>query len=125
MSPNGTRCQPPSTALVVTMLSRMSGTPSALHARTHGVPRLLERGRILERPVGGAAPVERLVLGVTLAEAPGDLGLGELGAEIEGVRGIALDRELREKRKGVGPDRMDGAIVDVHAVLGDGDAVVG
>ena len=42
-----------------------------------------------------AAPIQRLVLGVALAQAQSDLGLGQFGAEIEGVRAVLFRRRVR------------------------------
>ena len=57
----------------------------------------LEARQVLRRPVDGAAPVQRLVLHIALAEPPGDLGLGQFEAEIEGMAAVALDAEAREE----------------------------
>ena len=60
---------------------------------------LFEPGLVVGRRVGGHAPIERLVLGVALGEPTGDLGTGQLGAEIEGVRAVLLDAELGNSAK--------------------------
>src|SRR6185437_17176274 len=71
-----------------------------------------------------AAPVERLVLRVSFSQLKRDLGLGQLGPEIEGVRAVGLDPELVEQRKRIPGDEMAGAIVDVNSVLGRLDPVI-
>src|SRR5262245_65176124 len=75
-------------------------------------------------PVDRAAPVERLILRVALAKTVRDLGLHQLGAEIESVRSIPLDGEFREQRERILADVMAVAIVNMDSVLGRFDQVV-
>src|SRR5579859_8030091 len=72
-----------------------------------------------------AAPGERLILDIALAEAPGDFGPCQLDAEIKGVRAVALDPELRIEREGVLRDVMAVAVIEMDAALARLDAEIG
>src|SRR5689334_10703171 len=124
MMPNGAMWTAPAALIVVTIDSRIIGIGSLRRRRAQRVPGLAQTREILLRPVDRAAPVERLVLCVALAEPPGDLGAHQLGAEIERVRAVLLDAELAEQRERVLRDLVPATIVDVDAVLGDLDAEV-
>ena len=88
------------------------------------VARLFEPRLVVGRRISRHAPVERLILGITLGKPPGDLGAGELNPEIEGMRSVLLNVELRVEIEHVLGDVMAVAIVDVDAVLGDLDAKI-
>ena len=49
--------------------------------------------RLRRRGIDGSSPGERLVLGVALAELPGDLGARQLDPKIEGMCPVSLDAE--------------------------------
>src|SRR5260370_42435712 len=92
MMPSGARCTRPSAPAVVTMVSRIIGIELALRLRSaQRVSGFAQPGQIFRLAVDRAAPVERLLLGVAVFQPPGDLRLGHLGAEIERMRGVALD----------------------------------
>ena len=73
---------------------------------------------VLVAAIDRAAPIQRLVLGVTFAKLKSDFGLRQLGAEIEGVSAVRFDSELIEQRKRILSDKMAGAVIDVNSVLG-------
>ena len=87
MRPSGAMCSLPSSLNVVTMHSRIMGMrappttlrllPFFLHGQR--MAGLFEARRVFTGLVGGHTPIDRLVLGVALAEAPGDLRLRQLG----------------------------------------------
>ena len=56
---------------------------------------------VLFRRGAADAPGKRLVLHIALAEPPGDLGLHQFRAEIEGVRAVVLNAEPGEKFESV------------------------
>ena len=58
------------------------------------MPRFAQARAVLYQTVDGTTPIERLVLGVALAQSPCDLRLHQLGAEIEGMRRILSKAEL-------------------------------
>src|SRR5262249_20562382 len=124
MMPIGAMCPLPLASAVMTIVSRIIGISISREA-TQRVAHLAQAREIFRRTVDRAAPVQRLVLGVALAEPPGDFRLHQLGAEIKRVRRVLPDAEMREKRKRVLRHPMAGAVVDVDAVLGDLDAEIG
>src|SRR2546427_6318974 len=93
MMPSGAICTRPSRSVVVTTVSRIIGM-SGLGEAAQGVPHFSQPRQVFGRSVDRAAPIERLVLRVALAEPPGDLRLHQLGAEIERMRRVALHPEL-------------------------------
>src|SRR5262249_14014191 len=99
MMPNGAMCTAPDALTVVTMHSRIIGIGSIHRRRAQRMPGLAQARAVLLRPVDRDAPVERLVLGKALAEAPGDLGPHQLGAEVERMRAVLLHAELLEQRE--------------------------
>src|SRR5215470_6836783 len=100
MMPNGAMWTAPASLTVVTMVSRIIGIGSLRRGRAQRMPGLPQPREILRRRrIDRAAPIERLVLGVALAEAPGDLGPHQLRPEIERVRAVRLDAEPGEQRE--------------------------
>ena len=71
------------------------GEPEPMSTAEWPIPRAVED--VVRRRVGGNAPIERVVLRVALGQPPCDFGLGEFGAEIEGMRPVVLDAKLREQ----------------------------
>src|SRR5262245_28731176 len=131
--PSGAICTLPSSFRVVTIVSRIMGMASRLKHASGGFALPLGDQRVADffQPrlvVGGGvgcyAPIERLVLGVALGKAPGNLGAGKLGAEIEGMRAVLVDPELGIEIESVLSDVISVAIIDVDAMLGDLNAEV-
>jgi len=89
------------------------------------VAHLAQPRQVLWRAIDRAAPIERLVLRVALAQAPGDFRLHQFGAEIEGVRRIVSELELREERECVLRHAMAVAVIAVNAVFRRLDAEIG
>src|SRR6185503_2193715 len=116
MIPSGAMCTAPDLSTVVTIVSRIIGMVSAALFSAERVPGLGEPRAIHLRPVGGDAPVERLILRIAFPEAEGGLGLHQLCAEVEGMRAIALHSEACEERQRIGRNVVAGAVVDVDAV---------
>jgi hypothetical protein len=77
------------------------------------------------RQVDRASPLQRLILDISLAELPGDLGPRQLDAEIKSVRAVVLDAEAAEEVERAGGDAMLRAVVDVDPVARDFDAEIG
>src|SRR5216684_8804731 len=128
MTPIGAICAATSAPSVVMMLSMIMASRSRLRtapllARLEGGAGRAMRGRWL-RGIDRVAPAQILVLDVTLAELPGDLGPPQLDAEIEGVRAVILDAELGKQLEGVLRHAVLVAIVEMDAVGGDLDAEV-
>ena len=65
----------------------------------------------------GDTKIERLVLNVSLAEAQRDLGLGKLRTEIEGMRAILIDVQIRKEIESLMFDLVKTARIDVNAVF--------
>src|SRR5262249_29555181 len=80
---------------------------------------LTQAALVLFELVSPASPVERLVLGVALAERKGKFRLGKFGPEIKGMRPVLLNAELGKQRQGVARDMMAIAIEYVHPILGN------
>ena len=76
----------------------------AWHGR--GWCRPLQPAQIFLGRIGRHAPAQAAVLGVALAELPGDLRARQLGPEIEGVAAIARDVQMREQGEGLALDQM-------------------
>src|SRR5262245_60863682 len=94
MMPNGVMWTAPLWLIVVTIVSRIIGIGSLRRRRAQRVPGLAQAGQILVlRPIDRAAPGERLVLRIALAEPPGDLGAHQLRPEIERMRAILFDAQ--------------------------------
>ena len=89
------------------------------------MPRFAQARAVLGQAVDPTAPIERLVLGVALAQPPCDLRLHQLGAEIEGVRRILSNTELGKERESILRDVVAVSIIDVNSILGRLDAKVG
>src|ERR1043165_1589588 len=123
-SPSGAMCTVPAALTVVTMISRIIGM-SASGLREQRMPSRLEPRALLKRWIGGAAPVERLILRVALPQPPGNFCLHQLGPEIECMSAVALDAELVEQRERVLPNMVTRAAIDVDPVLGSLDAEIG
>src|SRR5712671_1304642 len=100
MMPIGVICRRPSAFVVVKIVSRIIGTASARRVRgAQRMPRFAQARAVLYQTVDGTTPIERLVLGVALAQSPCDLSLHQLGTEIEGVRRILSYAELGKERE--------------------------
>ena len=70
----------------MTMASRINGIESLLrHARTQRVARPAQPSPVLAAAIDRAAPIQRLVLGVTFAKLKSDFGLRQLCSEIKGA----------------------------------------
>ena len=76
-----------------------------------------EPGTVGVRRWCGDAPGKRLVLRITLAEPPGDLGLHQFRPEIEGVRAVFLHAQTGKQLERVLRDRVSLVIEDMDAVL--------
>ena len=63
------------------------------------VPGLAQAIALFVRTICADAPIERIVLRIANAERESDLGLGQFGAEIEGVSAIGLDVEVGNSEK--------------------------
>src|SRR5437868_2421275 len=112
MMPSGATCTAPAALAVVTIVSRIIGIGGVLRARrSQRMSDLPQTREILARRIDGGAPVERLVLGVALPQAPGDLGLHQFGPEIERMRAVRLDGEPREQRERVLRHMVAGSVV--------------
>src|SRR4051812_39727215 len=107
---------------MVSRIIGMSGLYVALWPCAQRMTDRLQPRTVLGRPVCRAAKIERLVLRVAFAEAPGDLGLHQFGTEIERMRAVGCDLELAEQRECILLDVMALAVIDVDTVCGDLDA---
>ena len=85
---------------------------------------LRQAREVFRLAVGANAPAQRLVLRVTLAEEKGNLRFHQLLCQIEGMRRIVLDPELRIERQRIGGNMMARGIVDMDSILGDLDPIV-
>ncbi len=74
----------------------------------------------------GHAEIEPLVLDIAFAEPERDLGLGELGPEIEGMRRIARDRRAEPLPEGerLPPLEMERIVEHMDGAFGDMDAEI-
>jgi hypothetical protein len=107
------------------MASRINGIVLLVRRpRAQRVARFAQPSPVLGAPVDRAAPIQRLVLGVTFAKLEGDFGLRQLSAQIKRVRAIRFDPELIEQRKSLPSDKMAGAVVDVNSVFSRLDPLV-
>src|SRR5580704_2350912 len=107
MTPNGAMWTVPVAFIVVTIVSRIIGIGSLRWRRAQRVPGLAQTGEVFFlRLVDRAAPIERLVLHVALAEAPRDLGPHQLRPQIERMRAVLLDAELGEQGQRILRDLM-------------------
>src|SRR5215470_9206166 len=89
------------------------------------MPCFAESRQVLCYTVDSTAPIERLILNVTLAQPPCDLGLHQFGAEIEGMGSIAPDAELGKQRGRILRDVMSATVVNVNSVVRRLDAEIG
>src|SRR5262249_6322967 len=92
MMPIGAMCTLPAASAVVTIASRIIGMSGSGEA-AEGVPDLAEAGEVFRIAIDRATPIERLVLRITLAQAPRDFRFHQLGAEIEGMRRVVSQVE--------------------------------
>ena len=100
-TPIGAICTAPSAVTVVMMLSRIIGIGPLL-ARRRALRASGRRARCAVDRSGASTATpqsQRSSCDVALAELPGDLGAGQLDAEVERVRAVILDAELGEQRR--------------------------
>src|SRR5258708_14271845 len=64
-------------------------------------------------------PVEFTILHITFAKLPGDLRPGELDTQIEGMRAIVREAQVRKQFERIGRRAQSVAIVDMQAVGAD------
>src|SRR5262249_37399435 len=123
MRPIGAMCTTPSGPAVVTMVSRIIGIVSALRCRgSQRWARGRRRSQILARPIDGASPGKRLILGVALSEPPSGPRLHQCGTEKEGMGAVRRNAEPGVERHRILCHVMTTSVVDVDTVLGDLDA---
>src|ERR1700757_5189239 len=71
---------------------------------------------ILGGAIGGDAPVKGGVLRIALAKPPGNLRLGDFVTEVESVRAIVLNLQVRKHAEWIGRDVVSIAVVNMDAV---------
>src|SRR5262245_21991003 len=111
MMPSGAIWTAPVPLIVVTITSRIIGIGSLRRRGAQRVADLAEARAILGRAIDRATPVERLVLHISLAETPRDLGPHQFRAEVERMSAVAADVELLEQGERILSDMMCLAIV--------------
>src|SRR3954451_16834267 len=102
MMPIGVICGRPSAPTVVRIVSRIIGTASARGTRgAQRMSRFTLACAVFGQTINPTAPVERLVLGVALAQPPRDLGFHQLRTKIEGVWRVLSNTELGKQRESI------------------------
>src|SRR5689334_411926 len=112
MGPGSARCSAPSGMTIESHSKPVRHAPlPTAGLRPQRVADGAQPRQVLARRIDRGAPLERLVLRIALAQAPREFRLHQLGAEIEGVRGVGGETELWKQRERILRHVMTVAIV--------------